>query len=130
MIEEKTPVEEIMRQAYQHGVLIPAFNVAYIPMIEPIMESLKKHGTFGLVEVARPDVEKFAAGSFQKVAQRYYALGERVFTRLHLDHVPVIYEDGKRVDWEYPIKFGLAFIFDSIIVDGSSWILEENISVT
>lgn len=130
MTEKKNSVDEIMKQAYRHGILIPAFNVAYIPMIEPIVASLKKHRTFGLVEVARPDVEKFAAGSFQKVAQRYYALGERIFTRLHLDHVPVIDEDGKRVDWEYLIKSGLALKFDSIMVDGSRLTLEENISVT
>lgn len=130
MIEEKTSVDEIMKQAYRQGILIPAFNVAYIPMIEPIMESLKKHRTFGLVEVARPDVEKFGAGSFQKVAERYYALGERIFTRLHLDHVPVIDEDGKKVDWEHLIKLAIELKFDSVMIDGSRLTLEENISVT
>lgn len=130
MIEEKTSVTEIMKQAYQHGMLIPAFNVAYVPMIEPIIESLKKHRTFGLVEVARPDVEKFGAVNFQKVAERYYLLEERMFTRLHLDHVPVIDEDGKQVDWEYLIELGLVLKFDSVMVDGSRLSLEENISVT
>jgi len=28
MIKEKTPVGEIMRQAYRHRVLVPAFNIA------------------------------------------------------------------------------------------------------
>lgn len=130
MIEEKTSVAEIMKQAYQHGMLIPAFNVAYVPMIEPIIESLKKHRTFGLVEVARPDVEKFGAVNFQKVAERYYLLEDRMFTRLHLDHVPVIDEDGKQVDWEYLIELGLVLKFDSVMVDGSRLSLEENISVT
>lgn len=130
MIEEKTSVDEIMKQAYRQGILIPAFNVAYIPMIKPIIESLKKHRTFGLVEVARPDVEKFGAGSFHKVAERYYALGERIFTRLHLDHVPVIDEDGKKVDWEYLIKLALELKFNSVMIDGSRLTLEENISVT
>lgn len=130
MIEEKTSVDEIMKQAYRQGILIPAFNVAYIPMIKPIIENLKKHRTFGLVEVARPDVEKFAAGSFRKVAERYYALGERIFTRLHLDHVPVIDEDGKKVDWQYLIKLALELKFDSVMIDGSRLSLEENISVT
>ncbi len=130
MIEEKTSVNEVMKQAYRQGILIPAFNVAYIPMIEPIVESLKKHRTFGLVEVARPDVEKFGAVNFQKVAERYYVLQERTFTRLHLDHVPVIDEDGNKVDWGYLIKLGLVLKFDSVMVDGSRLSLEENISVT
>ena len=129
MIKEETSVLEIMRQAYRHGVLIPAFNVAHLPMIEPIVESLEKNRTFGLVEVARPDVEKFGAGSFQKVAQGYYALKERAFTRLHLDHVPVIDEDGKKVDWECLIKLGLELKFDSVMIDGSRLNLEENISI-
>jgi len=130
MIEEKTPLDEIMRQAYGHGILIPAFNVAYTPMVKPIVESLKKHRTFGLVEVARPDVEKFGAGSFQEVCQRYYALGERVFTRLHLDHIPVIDEDGEKVEWEHLIQEALHFKYDSVMIDGSRLALEDNISVT
>lgn len=130
MIEEKTPVEEIMKQAYKHRILILAFNVAYIPMIKPIVESLKRHRTFGLVEVSRPDVEKFGAGSFEEVSQKYYALGERVFTRLHLDHIPVIDEDREKVNWEELIQAALELKYDSVMVDGSRLTLEENISVT
>jgi len=130
MIGEKTPVSEIMKQAYKQGILIPAFNVAYIPMIKPIVESLREHRTFGLVEVARPDVEKFGAGSFQEVAGKYYALGERIFTRLHLDHIPVIDEDGEKVDWEHLIQLALNLKYDSVMIDGSRLTLEENISVT
>ena len=130
MIGEKTPLSEIMRQAYRQGILIPAFNIAYIPMIKPIVESLKKHRTFGLVEVARPDVEKFGASSFQEVAEKYYVLGERMFTRLHLDHIPVIDEDGEKVDWEHLIQIALDSRYDSVMIDGSRLTLEENISVT
>lgn len=130
MIGEKTPLSKIMKQAYRKGILIPAFNVAYIPMIKPIVESLKKHRTFGLLEVARPDVEKFGAGSFQEVAEKYYALGERIFTRLHLDHIPVIDEDGEKVDWEHFIQMALDLKYDSVMIDGSRLTLEENISVT
>ena len=130
MIEEKTPLSEIMKQAYRQGILIPAFNVAYIPMMKPIVESLREHRTFGLVGVARPDVEKFGAGSFQEVAEKYYALGERIFTRLHLDHIPVIDEDGEKVDWEHLIQVALDLKYDSVMIDGSRLTLEENISVT
>jgi len=130
MIEEKTPVAEIMRQAYRHRVLVPAFNIAYISMIKPVVESLKKYRTFGLVEVSRPDVEKFGASSFKEVSQKYYALGERVFTRLHLDHIPVIDEEGEKVNWEELIQTALLLKYDSVMIDGSRLTLEENISVT
>ena len=130
MIGEKTPLSEIMRQAYRQGILIPAFNIAYIPMIKPIVESLKKHRTFGLVEVARPDVEKLGASSFQEVAEKYYVLGERMFTRLHLDHIPVIDEDGEKVDWEHLIQIALDFRYDSVMIDGSFLPFDGNVKVT
>jgi len=130
MITEKVPLDQIMRQAYKHRILIPAFNVAHLPMIKPIVDTLIKTHTFGLVEVARPDVEKFGAKSFREVAKRYYALAGRRFSRLHLDHIPAIDEDGKKVDWEHLIRMGLKLGYDSVMIDGSRLNLEENIAIT
>ncbi|RLE08509.1 hypothetical protein DRJ00_06170 [Candidatus Aerophobetes bacterium] len=130
MITEKTPIGEIMKRAYENGILIPAFNVAYLPMIKPIVDTLKRMHTFALVEVARPDVERFGAKSFQSVAEEYHKLADRNFSRLHLDHVPVIDEEGKRVDWKSLIKMGLDLEYDSVMIDGSRLPLEENIAVT
>lgn len=130
MIRENTPVADIMRKAYESKILIPAFNVAYIPMILPIVETLKELETFGLVEVARPDVEKFGAKSFKKVANEYFNLADRRFTRLHLDHIPVIDEDGNKVDWEPLIREALDLGYDSVMIDGSRLSLEENILIT
>ena len=130
MITEKTPIGEIMKRAYENGILIPAFNVAYLPMIRPIVDTLKRMHTFALVEVARPDVERFGAKSFQSVVEEYHKLANRNFSRLHLDHVPVIDEEGKRVDWKSLIKMGLDLEYDSVMIDGSRLPLEENIAVT
>lgn len=130
MIEEKASVDEIMRQANRHRVLIPAFNVPYLPMMVPIMKSLKKHRTFGLVEVALSDVEKLGAGSFEELAERYRSLGGGTFSRLHADHIPVVYKNGKKVDWERIIQLLLNLNYDSVMIDGSKLALEENISVT
>lgn len=130
MITEKVPIDQIMRKAYRHRILIPAFNVAYLPMIKPIVDTLKRTRTFGLVEVARPDVEKFGAESFTEVAKMYYALANRQFSRLHLDHIPVIDEDGEKVDWEYLIRMALELGYDSVMIDGSRLDLEENIAIT
>lgn len=130
MITENTPIAEIMEKANRRGVLIPAFNVAYLPMILPIVGTLKKLRTFGLVEVARPDVEKFGAESFKKVAEEYLKIANRRFTRLHQDHIPVIDEDGNEVDWKFFIKEALDIGYDSVMIDGSRLPLEENIAVT
>ncbi len=130
MIAGKVPVDQIMREAYKHRILVPAFNVAYLPMIKPIVDTLKKTHTFGLVEVARPDVEKFGAKSFEEVARNYYALANQQFSRLHLDHIPVIDEDGEKVDWEHLIRMSLELGYNSVMIDGSRLNLEENIAIT
>ena len=51
-------------------------------------------------------------------------------TALHLDHVPVIDEENRRVDWKPIIQECLDLGFNSVMVDGSRLSLEENISVT
>jgi len=130
MINDRTSVREIMRRAYEKGILIPAFNVAHLPMVKPIVDILKETHTFALVEVARPDVEKFGAKSFQSVAEEYGSLADKEFSRLHLDHIPVIDETGKEVDWRSLIQMGLDLGYDSVMIDGSRLPLEENIVVT
>ena len=124
------PLADIMRLAAGEHVLVPAFNVAHLPMVEPICRTLAELDTFGLVEVARPDVEKFGAQSFAAVAREYQRLADPHYTRLHLDHVPIIDEDGQRVDWQPIIAEALSLGYDSVMVDGSRLPLEENIAAT
>jgi ketose-bisphosphate aldolase len=119
-----------MGRAAKQRILVPAFNVAYLPMVEPIIGTLAELDTFGLVEVARPDVEKFGAESFAAVAAEYKRLANRNVTRLHLDHVPVIDEDGQKVDWQTIIAEALELGYDSVMLDGSRLPLEENIAAT
>lgn len=119
-----------MQKAYEKHILIPAFNIPYLPMVKPIIEALKTFNCFGFVEVSRPDIEKFGAKSFKDVAEEYKKCADRRYTRLHQDHIPVIDEDGQRVDWKSLIKEALDLNFDSVMVDGSRLSLDENIEVT
>jgi len=73
---------------------------------------------------------KFAAGSLEAVAAEYGRVGDRRFTRLHLDHVPVIDEDQERVDYVGDITRALAAGYESVMVDGSRLALAENIAAT
>lgn len=123
-------VNEIMNKAWRMGILIPAFNTAYLPMVKTIVDTLKEERTFGLVEVSRPDVEKFGAKSFASVAEEFYKYADLYYTRLHLDHIPVIDEDGNMVDWEKLIKEGIELGYHSVMIDGSRLPLEENIACT
>ena len=122
--------EEIMAMAYQSHTVVPAFNVPSLPMIKPVIQALKDTGQFGLIEVARLEWVKFEAQSPEAVAAEYHKYATAENTRLHLDHVPVIDEDGKRIDFMEILKQGIDAGFESIMVDGSRLPLEENIEVT
>ncbi len=127
---KKISIQEIMRRALEKAVVIPAFNIAHIPILKPVAEALQATGTFGLIELARPDVEKFGAVSFKAVAEEYGKFADEDFMRLHQDHIPVIDEDGLAVEWRLLIKEAIANGYSSVMIDGSRLPLEENISVT
>ncbi len=50
--------------------------------------------------------------------------------RLHQDHVPVIDEENKLVDYLFVLKGAIDLGYDSIMVDGSRLSLDENIAAT
>lgn len=123
-------VAEIVARAYRRGVLVPAFNAAYLPMVEAVAGALEGQGSFGLIEVARPDIERFGAESYGAVAREFGRAANRAYARLHQDHVPVVDEEGRRVEWRPLIEEALELGYDSVMIDGSRVSLEENIAVT
>jgi ketose-bisphosphate aldolase len=126
----ETNITEIMQKAFLSHILIPAFNIAYLPMLKPIISALKEMDCFGLVEVARVDIEKFGAQNLASVKLEYRKHADRIYTRLHEDHVPVIDENLEFVNWKKMIQEALDLDFDSVMIDGSRLSLEENIEVT
>ena len=120
----------IIKSARQLGTVVPAFNIPYLPMLEPTVQALRDTGCFGLIMVARLEWVKFSARSLEAVAEEYWRVGDRQFTRLHLDHVPVIDEDQLRVDYVGDITRALAAGYESVMVDGSRLSMAENIAAT
>jgi len=115
---------EIVRSAWHAGRAVPGFNVSYLPMMAPIVSALRDTNSFGLIMVARPDWMKFEAKGPGSVRQEYERCGDPAHTRLHLDHVPVIDEDGERVDFEGILEAALRLGY------GSRLPLGENIAET
>jgi ketose-bisphosphate aldolase len=99
-------------------------------MMEPIIRALRDTESFGLITVARPEWMKFEAGSIRAIRDEYRRLKDERYTRLHLDHVPVVDEDGLRVDYQDIIREAIALGYQSVMVDGSRLPLEENIAAT
>jgi fructose-bisphosphate aldolase, class II len=120
----------IVQNALKTRVAIPAFNVPYLPMIEPVIRAVVDHNSFALIETARLEWLKFGAGSSEAVAKEFFRWHVPDHVRLHLDHVPVLDEDGQRVDYLEIIQQAIGLGYHSVMVDGSRLSLDENIAAT
>lgn len=120
----------IISNAWRNGIVIPGFNIPYLPMMEPVIRALHDTDTFGLIMVARLEWIKFKSGSMKAIKDEYEKLKDKNYTRLHLDHVPVIDEDNLFTDFKAIITEAISLGFESVMIDGSRLPLEENIEKT
>jgi ketose-bisphosphate aldolase len=121
---------DIIRAARAAGLGIPAFNVAYLPIMEPVIRAVRDQDSFALIEVARIEWMKFGAESPAAVMALFTKHNDPQHVRMHLDHVPVIDEDHKQVDYMTIIAEAIALGYQSVMVDASRLSLDENIKAT
>jgi ketose-bisphosphate aldolase len=121
---------QIITRARELGIGIPAFNVAHLPMTEPIIKAVADQDSFALVEVSRIDWMKIGAKSPKAVIEEYKRHEDTKHVRIHLDHVPVIDEDHKDVDYLAIITEAIALGYQSVMVDASRLPLDGNIKAT
>lgn len=58
----------MVQNALQAGVAIPAFNVPYLPMLEPVVRAVVDLNSLALIETARLEWLKFEADGPDAVA--------------------------------------------------------------
>lgn len=121
---------EVVKKALEAGIVVPAFNVPYLPMAEAIIQAVTDEDSFALVQVARLEWEKFEAKSLKAVRDEFMKFNNPKNVRLHLDHVPVIDEDHLEVDYISIIKEAIDLGYQSVMVDASRLDLEGNIEAT
>jgi ketose-bisphosphate aldolase len=121
---------EIINNASKAGVAIPAFNVPYLPMVEPVIRAVVDQDSFALIETARLEWSKFESQGPAAVLEEFMKWNEPDYVRLHLDHVPVIDEDNLQVDYLSIIREAIELGYPSVMVDGSRLNLEGNIEAT
>ena len=121
---------QLVRRAWEIGTALPSFNIPHLPMMAPVVRALRDTDTVGLVAVARVEWKRFAASSLEAVHEEYQRVKDERFTRLHLDHIPVIDEDDEQVDYLPLLADALELGYDSVMVDGSRLPLEGNIAAT
>ena len=120
----------IVRKALENGLVIPAFNIPHPPMLKPIVQAVVDENSVAMIQVARLEWEKFESKSLENIAEEYAKYAVEGHTLLHLDHVPVIDEDHKEVEYIPIIKRAIAAGYGSVMVDGSRLSLEGNIAAT
>jgi len=121
---------ELVQRARQAKTMIPGFNIPYLPMMAPVVQALRDTNSMGLIMVARLEWVKFAAGSSRAIRDEFAREKDTRHTRLHLDHVPVIDEDGATVEYLAIIREALELGYESVMIDGSRLPFAENVRCT
>jgi ketose-bisphosphate aldolase len=119
-----------MLKAKECKTVIPAYNIPYLPMAEPVIRAVVDKNSLAMIQVARVEWEKFSAGTLEAVAEEYMKYKNDDHTLLHLDHVPVVDEDYKEVDYMSIIERAIKAGYQSIMIDASRLGLNENIRYT
>jgi ketose-bisphosphate aldolase len=122
--------KETVLRARNRGTVIPAFNIPYLPMVEPVAAAVADENSAAIIHVARLEWEKFSAQSLEAVAEEYRKYAKPEHTLLGLDHVPVIDEDMRRVEYLPIVRRAIDAGFQSVMIDGSRLGLAANIAAT
>ena len=121
---------DVVCAAWEAGTVIPAFNVPYLPMVEPVVRAVADQDSFALIETARIEWRKFECYGPAAVQEAFARFSDPEHVRLHLVHVPVIDEDGLEVDYLPIIRKAIAVGYNSVMIDGSLLSLDANIAAT
>jgi fructose-bisphosphate aldolase class II len=121
---------EIIARASEMGIALPAFNIPFPPMMEAVVRAVADEDSFALLEVARIEWLTFEIEGPERFMQEYRKCADPGHVRTHLDHIPVVDEEGHAVEYRPIIEKAIELGFDSVMVDGSHVGLEENIAAT
>ncbi|HOZ48137.1 MAG TPA: class II fructose-bisphosphate aldolase [Candidatus Hydrogenedentes bacterium] len=121
---------DVVRNALNAGLVVPAFNVPYLPMVESVVNAVAETDSFAFIASARLEWFKFEGKGLKPVFDTYKTFERPEYVRLHLDHVPVIDEDDQRIDFLGDIGNAIALGYHSVMVDGSRLDLAGNIDAT
>ncbi len=125
-----TPTNDIVKLAHAERVAIPAFNIPYLPMMAPVVRAVVDQDCVAMIAVARLEWRKFESRSLRAVAEAYAEHARPGYTWLHLDHIPVIDEEGQQVDYLPIIREAISAGYQSVMIDGSRLDLAGNIAAT
>ena len=123
---------DIVKNAWKAGVMIPSFNIPYLPMMEPVVQAVADEESFALISTAQIEWETLKSKGPQEVMDEFQKWDRPDYVRIHLDHICSIDEiTQKRNDYYSVIKRAIEIGYRSVMIDGShEKSLEDNIAVT
>lgn len=83
---------DYVSNARRVGLIVPAFNVPYLPMLEPIVAAVVAKDAFALISVARLEWVKFESRSLAAVKEQFNKWCNPKHVRLHLDTAEICCE--------------------------------------
>jgi ketose-bisphosphate aldolase len=122
--------KEVIKKARKERKCIPAFNIPHLAMIKPIVQAIVDENSIGMIQVARVEWEKMSSKSLEHVADEYQLYKNEKHTLLHLDHIPVVDEDEKKVDYMSYLKRAISCGYQSVMIDGSRLPFDDNLQAT
>ena len=123
---------DVVKNAWGAGVMIPSFNVAYLPMVEPIVEAVADQDSFALISTAQMEWETEESKGPGEVMEEFQKHDRPDHVRPHLDHVFSVHEaTGEPVDYYSIIKGAIDMGYPSVMIDCSSErTIEASIEIT
>jgi len=122
--------KDAIKRAKANKTVVPGFNIPYLPMVKPTVQAVVDNNSVAMIMVARVEWEKFESISLEAVAEEYQRYKNEKHTMLHLDHIPVIDEDMKKVDYMPLIQRAIKSGYQSVMIDASRLDLDGNINAT
>jgi len=116
--------------ASENKIIIPAFNIPYLPMVKSVISAIIDENSFAMIQVAKVEWKQFESGSMRAVRDEYMKYANEKHTLLHLDHIPVIDEEMMKVDYIPLIKEAIELGYQSVMIDASRLSLDDNIEAT
>jgi ketose-bisphosphate aldolase len=125
-----TTSAEILRRARAKSIAVPAFNVAYLPMIAPAVQAVVDADSFALIETAAIEWTLFGSQSLEAVAGEYRRWEQPGHVRLHLDHLPAVDANGCPTDVADFLSRAAGLGYQSAMLDASSLPFEGNLAAS
>lgn len=123
---------DVVENAWKAGVMIPGFNVPYLPMMEPIVRAVVDQKSFALISTAQIEWQTLESKGPRQVMDEFQKWDKPDYVRLHIDHIGSIDElTNEPNDYCSIISEAIEMGYPSVMIDGShEKDIENNIAVT